>query len=410
MKILHVVHAYPPSLGGVQALAANLSEQLVARYGDSVTVFTTVARNIDSFWGGPSELLPVGVEQINGVTVRRFGIFNRLNHLRWFASGVAYRLRLPYNDLLRTWEMGPFVPGLRQAIAQSGADVLLVSAFPLLHMYTALAGAKAAGIPIIMLGALHLDDAWGYDRPMIYRAIRQADGYIALTSYERDYLVKQKVIQVSKLHLIGAGVDAGPFAKADSKALRQAQGWGNEPVVVMLGKQVSRKRFDLLFEAMRTVWVRYPTTRLLLAGGRTTYTQEIEQIIGQLAPAAQSNVTLISNFSEEQKPALLAASDIFVLASGHESFGIAFIEAWACGKPVIGARHGAIATLIKDGKDGLLFDYPHAASLAQAILTLLDDPSRGRQMGAAGRAKVLAQFTWEKVTAQVRAVYEELAG
>src|SRR5215213_6664472 len=166
MKILHVVHAYPPSLGGSQALTARLSEQLVARYGDDVTVFTTVARNIDSFWGGSSALLPVGVEQINGVTVRRFGSFNRLNRLRWFVSGVAYRLRLPYNDLLRTWEMGPFVPGLRQAIAQSGADVIFATAFPLLHMYTALAGAKTAGIPIVMLGALHLDDAWGYHRPM----------------------------------------------------------------------------------------------------------------------------------------------------------------------------------------------------------------------------------------------------
>ena len=89
MKILHVVHAYPPSLGGSQALTARLSEQLVARYGDSVSVFTTVARNIDSFWGGSNALLPAGVEQINGVTVRRFGIFNRLNRLRWLASGVA---------------------------------------------------------------------------------------------------------------------------------------------------------------------------------------------------------------------------------------------------------------------------------------------------------------------------------
>ena len=409
MKILHVVHAYPPSLGGSQALTARLSEQLVARYGDSVTVFTTVARNIDSFWGGSSALLPAGVEQINGVTVRRFGIFNRLNRLRWFASGVAYRLRLPYNDLLRTWEMGPFVPGLRQAIAQSGADVIFATAFPLLHMYTALAGAKAAGIPIVMLGALHLDDAWGYDRPMIYQAIRQANAYIAHTPYERDHLVEQKAIPASKIHLIGAGVELDPLVPADGRAWRQAQGWGDEPVVVMLGKQVTRKRFDLLIAAMQTVWSQHPSARLLLAGGRTSYTAKIEQMISELPPPMQANVMLRSDFNEADKAAMLTASDIFVLPSGHESFGIAFIEAWACAKPVIGARRGALASLIEEGHDGLLFDYPNAASLALTILTLLADPDRRQQMGAAGRAKVLAQFTWEKVTAQVRAVYEAVA-
>jgi glycosyltransferase involved in cell wall biosynthesis len=407
MKILHVVHAYPPSLGGSQALTARLSEQLVARYGDDVTVFTTVARNIDSFWGGSSALLPVGVEQVNGVTVRRFGIFNRLNRLRWFASGVAYRLRLPYNDLLRTWEMGPFVPGLRQAVAQSGADVIFATAFPLLHMYTALAGAKAAGIPIVMLGALHLDDAWGYDRPMIYQAIRQANAYIAHTPYERDHLI-EKAIPAHKIHLIGAGVAFDPNVPADGRAWRQAQGWGDEPVVVLLGKQVARKRFDLLIAAMQTVWSQHPSARLLLAGGHTTYTAEIEQMISELPPTWQANVTLRSDFDEADKAAMLTASDIFVLPSGHESFGIAFIEAWACAKPVIGARRGALASVIEEGRDGLLFDYPNAASLAQSILTLLADPSQRQQMGVAGRAKVLAQFTWEKVTAQVRAVYAEV--
>ncbi len=405
MKILHVVHAYPPSLGGSQTLTAKLSEQLVANYGDEVTVFTSVARNIDYFWGGDAQTLPVGIEQINSVTVRRFPVFNRLNKVRWFLSGVAYRLHLPYNDWLRTWQTGPFMRGLRRAIVQSQADVIFATAFPLWHMYDALAAAKQAKIPIVLLGALHLEDRWGYARPLIYQAIRQADAYIAHTTYERDYLIQQQAIPAAKLHVIGAGVDLAALDNRAGQALRQAQGWGEEPVVVMLGKQVPRKRFDLLLDAMRTVWTRQPSARLLLAGGRTTYTQEIERMISQLPLAQQTNVTLLSDFSEAQKAALLSASDIFVLASGHESFGIAFVEAWAAGKPVIGARHGAIAALIEEGVDGLLFDYPQTASLAQAMLTLIENPSRRQAMGAIGRQKVLEQFTWAEVTAQVRAVY-----
>ncbi|CAN5602852.1 glycosyltransferase family 4 protein [soil metagenome] len=408
MKILHVVHAYPPSLGGSQTLTAQLAEHLVANYGDQVTVFTSVARNIDYFWSGDHQALPAGIEQSNGVTVRRFPVVKRLNKLRWFLSGVAYRLHLPYNDRLRTWQTGPFMRGLRPAIAQSQADVIFATAFPLWHMYDAVAAAQQAHIPIVLLGALHLEDRWGYDRPMIFQAIRQADAYIAHTPYERDYLIDQQKIPATKIHVIGAGVDVTPLANEAGQALHQAQGWGDEPVVMMLGKQVARKRFDLLIDAMRIVWTHQPMARLLLAGGRTVYTQAIEQMISQLPPAQQANVTLLSDFSETQKTALLAASDIFVLASGHESFGIAFVEAWAVGKPVIGARSGAMASLIDEGIDGLLFDYPQTASLAQSILMLIENPSKRQQLGAAGRQKVLEKFTWEKVTAQVRAVYTTL--
>ena len=82
MRILHVVHGYPPSVGGSQLLVQHLSEQLVTRYGDRVTVFTTTARNVEMFWNPREPALPAGTEVINGVTVRRFPVFNRLNTLR----------------------------------------------------------------------------------------------------------------------------------------------------------------------------------------------------------------------------------------------------------------------------------------------------------------------------------------
>jgi glycosyltransferase involved in cell wall biosynthesis len=408
MKILHVVHAYPPSQGGSQMLTARLSENLVARYGDEVTVFTTVGDDLTYFWGKRVPILPAGTERINGVTVRRFPVFNRLSTLRWFLSGVAWRLRLPYNDRLRTLEMGPIVPGLRRAIVQSQAQVIFATAFPLLHMYDALAGAKAAGIPLVLLGALHLEDRWGYQRPMIYQAIRQADAYIAHTTYERDFLVNQQQIAPDKITIIGGGVDAAAGPPLDQASARALWGWREEPILLAMGKHVARKRYDLLLGALRLVWPRYPQARLVIAGGRTAYTTQLEALVADLPPALRSNVTILTDFPEAQKAALLAACDLFVLASGHESFGLAFAEAWAAGKAVIGARSGAIPAVIDAGRDGLLFTYPDASSLGQAILALLDDPVQRQQLGEAGAQKVQAQFTWAQVTAQVRAVYERV--
>jgi glycosyltransferase involved in cell wall biosynthesis len=239
---------------------------------------------------------------------------------------------------------------------------------------------------------------------MIYRAIRKADAYIALTTFERDYLVARG-IRADQISVIGPGVDANVFVKAYGTAARHRYNWGDAPVVATVAKQTARKRSDVLLRAMRQVWAVNSNVRLLIAGARTPYSREIERMIDDLPPQQQKNVTLVSDFSEEEKAHLLAACDVFVLPSGEESFGIAFLEAWACGKPVIGSRIGAIPSVIDEGRDGLLAAYQDPDDLARAILELLANPQRCIQMGEAGQKKVLANHTWEIVVDRTRAVY-----
>lgn len=406
MRILHVVHGYPPSIGGCQWLVKNLSEQLASRHQDKLIVFTTVAYNMEHFWRSREPAMSVGTEEINGVTVRRFAVFNRLGTLRMLLAHGARRLRLPYNDWLRTIYNGPLIFEMTRAVASSGADVVFAAAFPHLHMYYALAGARRAGIPIVLLGAIHTADTWGYERKMMYSAIRQANAYVALTTFERDYLIEHGV-RPDKITVIGAGVEVKGLVGADGAKVRHQYGWGDVPVVAIIAKQGPHKRFDTLLKAMRRVWSVHPDVQLLIAGARTAYSPQIDRMIGEFSPERQAQVTVINDFSEEEKPALLAACDLFVLPSGRESFGIAFLEAWACGKPVIGARIGAVPSVIDEGRDGLLAAYQDADDLARAILDLIVDPQRRMQMGEAGRRKVLENYTWDIVADRVRAVYVE---
>ncbi|MGC9083181.1 MAG: glycosyltransferase family 4 protein [Anaerolineae bacterium] len=407
MRILHVVHGYPPSVGGSQLLVQHLSEQLVTRYGDRVTVFTTTARNVEMFWNPREPALPAGTEVINGVTVRRFPVFNRLNTLRRIAAAVGYRLHLPYNDWFRTIQQGPLVPGMTRAIASSGADVILATAFPLMHMYYAIAGARQGGIPIVLVGAIHTEDRWGYERKMILQAIRRADAYIAYTFYERDYLIVRGIPE-ERITVIGGGVDADAFIRANGWVVRERYGWGNNPVIGFVGKQTARKRLDVLIEAMQRVWNEQPEVHLLLAGAQTPHSLQIAERVKRLPLSQWSQVTIVTDFREEEKPGLLAACDIFVLPSAEESLGIAFLEAWAAGKPVIGVRAGAIPSVVDDGRDGLLVPYGDPESLARAILLLLADPARRTAMGQAGQKKVRDHYTWEIFAGRVREVYQEV--
>lgn len=407
MKVLHVVHGYPPSIGGSQRLVEKISVELAHRHNDEVTVFTTVAKNMDHFIGDDGETLPVGITAMNRVEVRRFRVFNRLTRIRMLLAGLSYRWRLPGNEFCRTLLNGPIVFGMAGAIARSGADVIMAAAFPQMNMYDAIRGAKRASLPIVLCGALHVEDRWNYDREMIFRAIRKADAYIALTEFEKNH-VASRGIAPETIHVIGGGVDLDAFSSARGNQIRRQLGWGDDPVVTMLAKHVERKRFDVLLDSMVAVWREQPSARVLLAGGRTNYSSVLEKRIAELPESRRERVTLISDFEEDLGPGLLAAGDLLVLPSSRDAFGIVFVEAWACRKPVIGVDLGAAASLIDHEEDGLLVPYDDPASLANAILRLLADADLRTRLGQKGYRKVQENYTWSIIGQRYREIYLDL--
>ncbi len=239
---------------------------------------------------------------------------------------------------------------------------------------------------------------------MIINAIQQADAYLALTAFEKAYLVEKGVLP-EKIHVTGGGVDAGPYLRGNGRSIRDRYHLDEDPVLLVLGRQSELKRLETVLEAMPHIWAQHPRARLLMAGARTNYSAQLDKMIVALPPEQQAKITIINDFSEGEKPDLLAAADLLVHPSGNESFGIVFVEAWAAGKPVIGADVGALAALIADEKDGLLFRFGDAASLAQKACQLLAQPAQRAAMGVAGREKVLATYTWDKVADKVRQVY-----
>lgn len=405
MKILHVVQGYTPAIGGTERLIQKVSENLAARYNDQVTVFTTTAYNCELFWRRDQSQLPAGQERINGVTVHRFPVFNRFNRLRRLLAGGSYKFGLPFNDWFRAFYNGPLVPGMTTAIAQSGADIIAGSSFPLLHMHYMLRGGQRSHIPIVFYGGIHTADAFGFDRPMIYKAIRQADAYIAYTQFEQEYLENARGIPGGKITVVGVGVDVEPLERGNRWALRDRLKWKESPVITFVGQQVPHKGIDLILQAMPHIWQKHPDACLLIAGAQTTFSATIEQWRSNLSPEQRSRVAVFNNFPESQKPDIFAATDMLVFPSGHESFGIVFLEAWAAKKPVIGSRVGAVAAVVDEGKDGLLVTHRDLPELVQAIQTLLENPDLRRKMGAYGYQKVRKYYTWDIVTDKFRQVY-----
>ena len=405
MKILHLVQNYFPSVGGTQAVIQEVSEGCVRRYRDDVTVFTTNALS------GPqmheNEFLPVGNELVNDVLVRRFGYWRKHRKLVRNASRYANRLRAPFRDYLEVLSGDPMSPAMLIETLRARVDVVGCMAFPYLHMYFPLyVRPRGPRCPVVLFGALHLHDDH-VARPIL-GAINRAQAYVAFTEFEKQVLIRNG-IPSERIHVVGLGVHVSRFEGASPVTVRERYGIGDVPVVGFIGRQAAYKGCGTLIKAMATVWDRFPSAHLLLAGSRTKFSPQLDALIAQLPRWKRDRVTIAHDFTEEEKPRWFAACDIVASVSSQESFGIVYVEAWACGKPVIGGRIGAVECVIRDGEDGLLVPCGDPAALSSAIETLLASAQLRERLGRNGRDKVIAAHDWPIVVDKVHNLYEQVA-
>jgi len=180
-------------------------------------------------------------------------------------------------------------------------------------------------------------------------------------------------------------------------------------VIGFIGQLGAHKGLDTLVRAMPLIWRVQPEARLLIAGAKTLFTESLEASIRQLPAPDQEKVILHYNFAAEDKPKLFAATDIFAYPSGYESFGIAFVEAWAVKKPVIGCWGGAVPWVVDAGRNGLLVEYQNERLLAEAILQLFGNPNWARSLGEAGYQKVVTRYNWLETARRYRSVYDQVS-
>jgi len=407
MKVLHVLQGYPPAMGGTEQAFAHISEELVRQFEDDVTVFTTNCYGGDAFNRFGLKRMRAGQEVIKGVKVFRFRVLRLVSWLLKLPQFLAYKLKLPADQWLRTLYQGPIIAGLVKKIRKSDADLVVASSFPLLHMYTALKAAKKSGKRIIFAGGLHPEDQWSFDRPIIAQALKKADGCIAYTGYEAEQLKKMGV-DPKRIYTIGLGVDMVSTPKMSQISARKKYGLREGPVVGFIGQISAHKGVGQLIEAMKVVWSQIPEAQLLIAGAKRPFAEKIKKMIDLLPEEQKEKVVLIFNFEEEEKSLLYMALDIFVYPSKYESFGIAFLEAWNAHRPVVAFKYGAIPWVVDDKVNGLLVEPPDPTALAEPILYLLRNPQAKQSLAENGFQKVASQYTWPGIANQFQVVYRNI--
>lgn len=183
-------------------------------------------------------------------------------------------------------------------------------------------------------------------------------------------------------------------------------------MVASLGSRM--KRHDLFVEAAAIVAREVPAARFVIAGfdpeaaggfsAELAYTRAIKDRVRDLG--LDQRLEFAGHVSDI--PELMGALDVLVHPFEGESFGRVAIEAMAARRPVVGVDGGGIAETVAPGVTGLLAPPGDAAALARLVLELTRDPARRRELGEAGRRRVEAEFSIERTTDAVEAVYERV--
>ena len=226
--------------------------------------------------------------------------------------------------------------------------------------------------------------------------------------YARDHRFKA----AERLHLVGNGVDESYFDPAADPGAgarrRQELGWDADHLVVgTTGRLVREKGYAEFFDMAGRVARQRDDVRFLIVG---LFEPEQSDAVDprELARAHGVGDRCAVLQGRDDMPALYAAMDLFVLASHREGLSRSLLEAGAMARPAVACDIRGCREIVVDGVTGRLAPVREAAALAEAVGKLLDDEPARRQMGRAGRERVVARYTEDLVARRVIDCYRRI--
>ncbi len=267
--------------------------------------------------------------------------------------------------------------------------------------------------------------------------VREAEHLVAATPVDKAHMIWHYGALPEKISVIPCGVDLNLFRPHGMLASKKSLGLEGKKVLLFVGRLEPIKGLDILLKGVAELLKRYPQQReglrLLIIGGglRALARSELARVplraaepwefagdqqreeVRRLKALAEGlglngRVLFLGSRPQAQLPRYYSAADLFVLSSHYESFGMAALEAMACGVPVVASRAGGLSCIVKEGHSGLLVRDGNPEALAEAMGTLLSRRDLRLELGWRGAREALA-FGWPRVTEQMITLYKTLS-
>ncbi|HJZ60485.1 MAG TPA: glycosyltransferase family 4 protein [Gemmataceae bacterium] len=234
-------------------------------------------------------------------------------------------------------------------------------------------------------------------------SIRQADALMACSANIADLTARLHGVPRESIDVVHCGVDAGQFRLG-------AGGGDGRPTVLFVGNLAANKGVGVVLDAVLHLRAKYPAIRLRVVGKpEGGYADELRDRVR--TAGAEVHVEFAGFVGCGDLPEFYRRADLFCSPAQYEG-GVAnvYLEAMACGRPVVASTAGGAPEAVTDGETGLLVPPDDVAAVVRAIDRLLADPALGRRMGEAGRRRVEEYFAMDRYIDRVLAVYDKAIG
>ncbi len=256
------------------------------------------------------------------------------------------------------------------------------------------------GDPLLRLGTFMEDTS-----------IEMADGLLAASHSVAALTARRNGVDPERIAVVAGAIDTDRFAPATAAAPGAATAAGRDrdpgPRLLFVGNVADNKGVGVVLDAFALLAPEHPDATLTIAGSAD---EEAHAALRARAAEAglEARVELLGFVEHDRLPDLYRSHDLFAAPSLYEGgLGLVYLEAMACGLPVVAAAGGGTAEAVASWETGFLLERAGVAEAAEALGALLGDPALRERMGAAGRRRVVERFSPAAYAEKVERAYEQ---
>ena len=364
------------------------------------------AGGIETFVIGLVERMPHGSVVIY---TSQQGDTSEYDH-RWLTEYGVEVIRDKSKILLPSFRVGRAV---RNLVATRGIkNVFFGAAAPLALLAQGLR--KVGATRIVAL--THGHEVWWAKVWPFTIAIRRIGNGVDILTYLGDFTKNaisrslSRTAQASMVR-IAPGIDTSHFAPvSDAQQLKKELELDQKRVIVSVGRLVHRKGQDTLVDALPSILKEFPEAHRLFVGARP-HLEYIHKRAIQLG--VLNNISFVGRVQYDELPRFICVGEIFAMPSRSrlaglevEGLGIVYLEASACGLPVVGGRSGGAPDALLEGETGYAVDGLEPDEVAAAVIKLLKDPDSAAAMGRRGREWIIQEWEWQHWSSRFNKLFQ----